>query len=237
VRLAHNRRLEHVAGNDWLLAVRAAKEGNVAMLNWCNAHAGHLIYHGEVNEMAVAFGRINVLNWLHRKRRLDRRYLCVMAARSGRTDVLKWAFERNITDDLDRACSVAVEFRQTEALKSLVAHGGRPDDRSAWLASLVGSLGALQFLAANGCFFDAQDCFLSAATNGHLDVMAWITSTYGVEKKMSNCQSVAYYGELEALQWMHAHGFPVMCAPVMREARNYPKVIWWLRANGCPERE
>ena len=113
-----------------------------------------------------------------------------LAAYHGRLDVLKWAVDYGLGEDVSgRTCSVAAKGGHLAVLKWLRSYGC-PWDRRTWLfADLGGHMEVLQWLRDNGCEWAESACW-GAVRNGHLEVLQWARAN-GCPWDKEKCLSVA----------------------------------------------
>jgi len=106
---------------------------------------------------------------------IRRKMYCFQIADKGHLELLKWA--RNIGYEWDLyVCSGAAKNGHFEVLKWAHNNGCTWDSRVCHLAAINGHMKILKWARQNGCEWDVNECFSSAAENGHMDIIDWILS-------------------------------------------------------------
>lgn len=105
-------------------------------------------------------------------------------------------------------------------------------------ASVQGYLSLLQWLVHSLGKIGPENRItigLNAAYYGHMHVLEWFHQECWLRDDTRLCTHAACGGQLEALKWARAHGYPWNCRVIWEAShRGHLHVRQWALDNGCP---
>jgi hypothetical protein len=154
---------------------------------------------------AAECGQLSILRWLRARGCRWDKLTCEIAAEYGHFELLRFAVENGCPLE-DTACHGAARGNHLEILQYLVAKGV-DWGLTGIEASLNGHLTLLKWAVEVGGMplYDAEICH-SAATGGHIDVLAWCLSKGCPWDPSIACMDAASYGQRHVLEWCLARG-------------------------------
>ena len=122
---------------------------------------------------------------------------------------------------------------------------GAPWSKSS-LSKLIGcphvDMTTLQWAQADGCPMSKKWRYepgtregIAAASNGRIDILAWLDAQDGLPRSKALCEAAAREGHQEALVWLRSRGCRWGPSTVTRAAKgDHVTLVQWAVANGCP---
>jgi len=221
-----------------LAAVRAAKQGNTAALEWARTSPGGAAWGwGHID---AAGGSIQALDWLRDQGLPSDWYSSgygwsrayIAAAGCGHLETLKWLRAQQPWDA--GACTAAARSGQLETLKWMRAQQPPcPWGAGACAAAACsGHLETLKWLRAQQppCPWDEWVCAL-AAGGGHLETLMWLRAQQPPSPwDEQACTAAARSGHLEALKWLRAQQppCPLNLVSCLLVASGQDEVVEWI---------
>lgn len=157
---------------------------------------------------------------------------------SGTLSQMQWARERN-RGWSDVACEHLITRRNLETFTWAHANGLRTRSiKMLKLAIRAKNLEMVKWIWKNGGECRSGDVIHTVVYTGHIPILEWFKNRLeevGTYYKSSDCETVAYSGNLSALQWLHAQGVP-MPSNVIKFAwiEGDAKMARWAYENGAP---
>jgi hypothetical protein len=222
------------------IALPAAQNGQIDVIDFLYRNDFYWYWDSQLYSKAAMFGHVKVLEY-GMKYRYSQPWkdseVANSAAKSGQVDVLEW-------------------MRQHKAEKFVFCG-------CAQQAAGCGKVAVLDWLQRQGIpFQDVESCFCNAANNGHYYVMQWLLNhgfrlsrtlmdsavrfghiklmkialKRGGEMNTKTCAIAAFYGRLNALQWLRSHGCQWDGNVLLwaEENNSTDELLDWARSNGCP---
>lgn len=235
------RALEYLAARhlDWANGYNAAEDavtrGFMHVLEWLNdcypdrtswgrKQSGRLWSGVCLMDLAVSYGQLPVLEWLHTncsdectEQAMDK------AAMTGRLDIVQWLRGNRSEGCTTKAMRYAALHSHIDILVWLHEHRDEGCTKEAMdVAAACGHIEVVEWLHANrdeGCTKEAMNL---AAANGHLSVARFLH-----ENHREGCTSDAMRGHLEVVRWLYenrSEGHP----GVIAQCRHFPVVeyLW-----------
>ena len=160
-----------------------------------------------------------------------RSYICMISAKKGYLETLKWARDHGCGWN-ELICAYAAQNGHLEMLKWARSNGCSWNEQTCAYAAQNGQLEILKWVRANGCPWDKWTC-ANAAEYGHLETLKWARSN-GCPWDEWTCANAADYGRLEILKWARDNGCPWDQRTCAYAAENdYLEILNWTRENGC----
>jgi len=180
------------------------------------------LYLFETVGKGVAFyNRRDVLAWaLQREYEYLSRFICYVAAREGRIDILDevWNY---IGDDADEADKRTI-FENIDTEKVV-----------AW----YGKLNVLKWFEMKGLSIFTEICAYSACSNGQIHILQWLEEEQGLELNGGYYEDAIEYGQLNVMRWLREKEVPWSDdGDTFLEAaeKGNLDVLQWLHDEGCP---
>jgi len=203
----------------------AAKAGNIKILKWM-VQNDYKRYE-RVTAYAARGNQLKTLKWL-----IDRKFpitdLAVYyAAGKGYMDIVKFLA-------VDKKCEIDCHYAACKGQFEIIKYLHTIDPGSIHGvcdgAARSGHLDMMKFAYENGATIgDDISC-----TNVH--ILSWLINNGHIEPSKKISERIAWAGNLECLQLLHRHKFPILSTKVFTKAvsgRNIA-MIKWLRGLGCP---
>ena len=216
------------------LQVAAALRGHLRTLVWLEQHWSLQRAHQRreeaampvcVCEAAAAGGALSVLDWLLLTRPLlfstQTLTECTRAAAAhGQVETLKWLVGQGA--ELNAPLfDVAIARRREDVLLWLVAQNCPYHHHTLYAAANTDSLAFVQFVVTTlGCTFGTASLnpLYAAADNGNLPLVQWLYETLHCPLDLGVAESAVQGGHVHVLDWLHAHGCPLACGPLLKRA-------------------
>jgi hypothetical protein len=240
----------------------AAKEGHIEVINWGLVQNKNYWNYSNVRKIAKR-GHFEVLKLaynFHPHRKFPffstspypllspnltisgfNDFVVYDAARSGREDILKWAYEHvALESQPNRVCMGCVQAGRLDMLKWVREQGCDWGTDAFYTAVKKGDIEILEYLLNNGCPWKERDLI-----NADAKVIQWATgivlptfsapppSQYTADYAVL-CIAAAKSGSLHMLQWLRENGYPwtaEVCSYAAQEG--HLAVLKWARKNGC----
>ncbi|PNH00149.1 hypothetical protein TSOC_014044, partial [Tetrabaena socialis] len=181
------------------------------------------------------------LEWLEGRGYPRSEHACLAAAeRTDGRDRLEWLQPRGYP------LTTTVAFRaaahgNADVLEFLMAQHVELSEMSAGhaaaLAAEEGHVAALKVLHAHGAFLGRHRMVETAASGGHLPVVAWLVETLGAAAALTAdvFAGAVTSGSTELLAWLHQHGCPWDASAFSAAAGwGSEEQLEWLAERGCP---
>ncbi len=153
----------------------------------------------EVCDLAVANGRTVIIKWL--KDVAPKNYnFCTSAARYGKLDILKWAYENGFALT-PWICIHAAKNNNLEILKWARSLGCSWNFWVAYFAAENNNLSLLQWAITNGCGWNSSICTV-AARKGYFEILKWAINN-GCPYDKDACLKAATI--FEVIQFLHVY--------------------------------
>jgi hypothetical protein len=227
-----------------LAASLAAQHGAISTLQWFHETKHDLSKCYDdfdktgLCDVAAKNGQVTVLQWLRSIQHVDHRAFRNHPDNDDDTnndndDINRRYFNHHRDDECPwntYTVCFACCYGHLEAVKFLLDHGGRVDNKTCYYAAFSGSVPILQFLRSRGAEWDELVPAYAAAF-GHIDLIEWAVSN-GCPWSETTCHHAAAYGKLRTLQWLRTNGCPWngMTACYGKNEEIYE----WAISNGCP---
>ncbi|KAJ0401128.1 hypothetical protein P43SY_007219 [Pythium insidiosum] len=227
------------------IAVRAAEQGHLAVLQWLRKHRV-VPFLSSTIKAAVEHGHVAVVQWLRGLRVPwpEQPAVGFLAAKNGHLDMIKW-LHRHAEPPSDVLTSLTVTFAaeggHLEMLQYLEQACGLAGNNVTTTATAAkGHLDVLRHLHERSLAPFNSDAFVGAALGGHVAVLDFLTARRLAMPDALAAHAAAQEGHLGVLQWLHAHERDrAMALPpsdklwtpkVMREAcvNGHLAVVRWL---------
>ncbi|GLE05501.1 hypothetical protein PINS_up014524 [Pythium insidiosum] len=186
----------------------ACESGDVAVLEWIDAHLGA---HAKLSKTGVSFaahgGHLACVQWLTQKVPAPwPKEIMDVAAEEGHLELVQWLHEHRSEGCSKKAMDSAAAKNRLEVVQWL--HANRSEGctvRAMNDAAANGHLEMVQWLHANrdeGCSVNAMN---RAAASGHLAVVEFLHANRSEGCTSDAMRLAAANGHLEMVQWLHAH--------------------------------
>jgi len=214
------------------------------------------IYENGQNVMRTAaeVGNIDLLRWMIKKKYFRDKRATAYAAKYNQLKTLKWLIDHKFDigeyaigyaaggghDDIvhfliDKECDVDYYYPASKGNFEMVKYLCMIDPEYVYGvcdgAIESGNLDILKFAYENGDKFDCD--YIPCA---HPHILHWLIDNEHILPNIETSIAVAWAGNLECLQLLHHHKFPILDKQVFTEAvhsRNI-EMIEWLHKLGCP---
>jgi hypothetical protein len=251
------------------ISVQAAASGSVATLNFlkqCNTS-----FTVQTARSAAAAGHQHVIEYLHaegcpfddavylaaaknghvpvlqRLRELDcawySAHLCTLAASRGLVHVLQWAKQQGAVFNEDTMAHAAA-YGHIAVCEYLLAQQCPCDDRVCFAAASCCQLETLRWLFEQGCPYNAEMLWITAAEHGHISILS-LLQQIDVNAPLRFLSFLLFIaganGRLAAAQWLRAQGaaWPPRLSMAVEGNNTGERKQWqgavleWARAEGC----
>jgi hypothetical protein len=217
------------------LAMEAAKDGNVNVLEWTRKH--DFVPTTRMFQKAAANGHVSVFEWAEAKDfkpwNSDRIFLSAIS--NERIRLMEWLVERRNAPR--RSVALAAELGKVNVLRWLKERDliGRKMNHNIWYDTAYGGhVEVLEFLHTNGYNVPPAFVVRGGVDGNQMEVLAW-TRDSSVGWDESFCAYAASAGNLHALQWLRENNCP-WNGRVISEANSqgHMHIVEWSIANGCP---
>ncbi|GLC38723.1 hypothetical protein PLESTF_001692300 [Pleodorina starrii] len=179
--------------------------------------------------------------WLEAQQYPPTHQVCVEAAGRGpggdAVGRLQWLHGRGYPM-VEAAVNIAASKGDSASLQFLLEQAGVQPGNFAWLlAASDGHLAILQYLHGRGVAIYAVEVVRSAASGGHLHVVAWAVETLGVTPDNAGglLDEAAESGSIELMAWLRDRGWAWASLTVRKAAEcGCEEAMEWLVERGCP---
>lgn len=217
----------------------AAESGHFELLKW--AHNEGCPWKSTTCSGAARSGHTDILKWAHSKKCPWDVHTCSSLAEFGHYDLLKWARSQGCPWD-EQTCRNLARNGDIEMLKWAVDEGCPFSPWTDYVAAGINHLDMLKWSLEKRRELNIPDSFgfdpcVSAASEGHLNILKWIHQESIVTLSISEiCETAAHYGQLEVLKWVFSEmKYSSMNEVCYRAAANGQlEVLNWARENNFP---
>ena len=224
----------------YTLALEAAKEGNVKVLEWTRENG--FVPTTSLFQKAAANGHVCVFEWAEARDlepwKSDTIFLSAIS--NERFNLMEWLLERQQVIPSSRSVAVAAELGKVNVLRwlnerDLIEREICIHHNNIWYDTAYGGhVEVLEFLHASG--HDVPQAFVvrGGVDGNQMGVLEWARDHNGGWDE-SLCSHAALTGNLHLLQWLRENNCP-WNARVISEAtrQGHMQIVEWSIANGCP---
>jgi hypothetical protein len=200
-----------------------------ALLAFAYGNLGIPFYSPYVTLGAIMSGDLEKLQWL-----ASRAAMCAessaIAARYGRTNILKWLCEIKFPI-IEGTCGEAAFYGHLGVLQLLYTKDHKWHEKCGLVAVAGGHLAVVQWLSEHGCAYDITAMTLQAAYYGHVQLLDWLLTQDGAQLSVDVMEAAAAGGQLLMCQHLRSIGCAWDASVCSVAALN---VLRYLREHGCP---
>lgn len=224
---------------DWQTSIctSAAAGGHFDLLKW--ARLAGCKWDVLTSGCAAASGHLELLQWCVEKGcKMDNR-TSALAARAGHLNVLEWAFANGCPWDEFECGTMGVMSGSIDVVKFLKRMGCAWTTFDLNSAALKGNVDVVEYLHKHGCNFDTTTC-KSAVTGGNLEMLQWLVSAGCAYDKEECALTAAHFGHLNVMKWLFEHNddlfvhFSVVYQLFLKASKKGDvEMLEWLVSKGC----